>query len=123
MNRKTALVLAAAVILVSALKASSDEKIILIKDPLVEVVKISDNQREYYFKFKAAKKDFKGDIIDSNLGLKGMYMWGFVRNIPGVKDFIIRPKSIYIEKEASAQWEQIEPRVVKIIIKAYSDIC
>lgn len=110
MNRIS--LLALSLVLASAsVSFSASEKRELNKNPRIEMQEIDQNSREYFYYFEA------------EIGMKKMYLWGKLKNVAGLKDFAVKTESVYVEKENSVQWNEVEPRIIELIKEAYQVIC
>lgn len=64
------------------------------------------------------KKPFDRDSIDvlkKQLGFIGAQIVKEIMSIPGVKEMSIKPKEVFIRKEISCDWEEIESPVIDIL--------
>ena len=116
------------VLSLNAVKLSAIEKKTLLQNPKIEMQEINENTREYSVGFRIAATTFKHQkgywpSLYIDVTIKGYYLWGKIINVKGIKEILISPYAVKIEKDELIPWEKIEQRITQLIIEASKIIC
>ena len=96
----------------------SDPEIVIYNHPNPEMKSFLTNEEISAPRLEHFKKPFNEnsvDVLKNQLGFIGAQIVKEIMSIQGVKEMRIKPKEVYIRKELSCAWEEIETPVIDIL--------